>query len=175
MPTQEEATLLTQAEQTSLGAEPESKPVQEAQVEQGPTAKEMAAAEEQNALRQKALSEQLQRQMEAAAKPEEPPMVSIAAEGIDALHAAIQARSNIPKEEYVPPPRTERQMTQLEAELAAGAAAQKRAQAQQDIANEARARAAAEERAKEGFTNPVYRPNDMVPDPIKGGMGPITQ
>ena len=145
-------------------------PAAETIVEQGPTAKEMAAAEEQNAARLKALTEQAQRAAETGVV-EEIPLVSVAAQGMDALHAAIQARSNRPAEPYIPPPRTARQMTQLQAELEAGARAQKRAQAQQDLANEARARAAAEEAAKNGFTTPVYRPNDVVPDPTIPAVG----
>ena len=149
-----------------------NKPAQETIAEQGPTAKEMAAAEEQNAARRKALIERQQRMAEAGVV-DDVPLVSVAAQGMDALHPAIQARSNIPVEPYIPPPRTERQMTQLEAELAAGRRAQQRAQAQQDIANEARARAAAEEAAKNGFTTPVYRPNDVVPDPTIPATGGV--
>jgi hypothetical protein len=141
-----------------------------------PTAKEMAAAEEANAARAAGIirrqQEQLSAQVEADARPT---VIEAAAGGIDALHAAIMANSQRPVPEYVPPPRTTRQMTQLEQELEAGRRTQLRAKEQQQLAQEARARASAAEAAKEGFTTPVYRPNNMVPDPMTGKPGPITE
>lgn len=143
----------------------EAKPVEEVQ-DTGPTAKQMALAEEQNALRTKLLAEQA----DAPPPAEPPPLIGLAAQGMDALHDALRAHSQQPTQEYIPPPRTARQMTVLEEELEAGRRAGERAREQQLAANEARAKAAAEERAKEGFTVPVYRPNDVVPNPT-GGMG----
>lgn len=68
--------------------------------------------------------------------------------------------------EYVPPPRTARQMSALEEELEAGRRAQAKAEAQQASrpVNPA-------EPVKEGFTTPVYRPGDAVPDPVTGKLG----
>lgn len=131
------------------------------------TAKQMAAAEELNAAREAALT--AQRQQEPA--PEPPPLIEVAAQGMDALHEALRQHGNRPVPEYVPPARTERQMKALEEELEAGRRAGERAAAQDRAAKEARAaQAAADARQKEGFTTPVYRPNDVVPHPL-GGMG----
>lgn len=138
----------------------------------GPTAKEMAAAEEANVARLRALTEQQQRQAEPVAP--EPTIIGLAAQGMDVLHDAIRARSQQPTHpEYVPPPRTPRQMEALQEELEAGRKAQARAEEQQKVAQQARAQQAhAEAIAKEGFTTPVHRPGDMVPDPtVPAGAG----
>lgn len=134
----------------------------------GPTAKEMATAEEQNAARVKAIIAKQQEEAEAA-QTAEVSIIGLAAQGREALLEGLrqhQQRAKPP--EYIPPPRTGRQMSQLEAELAAGRRTQQRAAAQ------AAARPVPPKDVSEGFTTPVYRPNDMVPDPIKGGMGPIS-
>lgn len=130
------------------------------------TAKMMAAAEEQNAARAKAISDAQQKPPE----PEQTPMIELAAKGIDALHEALRQHGNRPVKEYTPPPRTQKQMQALQEELEAGRRARDRAKEQAAVAAEARAKAAASDRAKEGFTTPVYRPNDVVPHPL-GGMG----
>jgi len=160
-----ETTMPSAEEQTVLSTEQmKAEAVQEPT---GPTAKEMAAAEEANAARAAAIirrqQEQVQRDME-----ERPTLIGVAAQGMDALHEAIRAANAAPVVEYVPPPRTERQMAQLEAELNAGRAAQLRAQAQQ--AN----RPPPPKDPNEGFTTPVHRPDDMVPHPL-GGLKPIVQ
>lgn len=141
----------------------------------GPTAKEMAAAEEVNAARNKARIER--EQVLAEGKPEGPTLIEVAAQGMDALHQAIQLRSQEKAPEYVPPPRTERQMTALQEELEAGRRTQQRAEAQQ-----ASRPVEKTDVGKEGFTTPVYRPDNMVPDPMLGlgaqGVGvhrPITE
>lgn len=135
------------------------------------TAKEMAAQEEENVARAYKI---IQRQQEMLARQAEedsrPTMIEAAAGGIDSLHEAMRRASEVKPIEYIPPPRTERQMTALEQELEAGRKAVERNKAQQAISQEARARAAAEERAKEGFTTPVHRPADAVPNPL-GGVG----
>lgn len=140
-----------------------------------PTAKELAAAEEENLARAKAIIDrqqaQLQREVESA---ERPTLIEVAAQGMDALHAAVLANSQAKVPDYVPPPRTERQMSQLEAELAAGRKAQQRHEAAAKINAEARAREEAKDRLKEGYTTPVHRPADMVPHPL-GGLKPIQQ
>jgi hypothetical protein len=145
-------------------------------VQSGPTAKEMAAVEEINAVRNKARIEREQALAEGAAK-EQPTLIEVAAQGMDALHAAIQARSQEVPPPYTPPPRTERQMSQLKEELEAGRKTQQRAEAQQASRPVEKA-----DVGKEGFTTPVYRPDNMVPDPMLGlgaqGVGvhrPITE
>lgn len=133
------------------------------EVASGPTAKEMAAAEELNQVRSLKLAE-----LAAAPPPSEPvPIADVAARGYDALHEAFRKHNenNKPKE-YVPPPRTDRQMAALQEELEAGRRTQQRAEAQQ-----AASRPAPTDLNKEGFTTPVYRPNDVVPDPVTGKLG----
>lgn len=145
------------------------------EVQTGPTAKEMAAAEEANLARAKAIIDRQQEQAAAqAGEDTRPTLIGLAAQGMDALHDAIRAASEVNPEPYIPPPRTERQMTQLEQELEAGRRAGLRAAEQAEIGRVARARQTAEDKAKEGFTTPVYRPDDMVPDPMTGKMGPIS-
>lgn len=130
------------------------------------TAKQMAEAEEINATRLRALTEQRQLPPE----PEPVPIIQLAAQGMDALHEALRQHSNREPPVYVPPPRTNRQMTALEEELEAGRKRVEANEAHSQMAAEMRAKAAAEERAKEGFTTPVHRPGDTVPNPM-GGMG----
>lgn len=127
------------------------------------TAKQMAAAEEINALRAKQLSDAQQEGPDHAAVP----IADLAARGYDALHQAREAhRAKAARAApYVPPPRTDRQMSVLEEELQAGARAVERNRAQQ-----AASRPAPADPRKEGFTTPVYRPGDVVPDPIAKGM-----
>lgn len=138
-------------------------PTQPQNVPAGPTAKEMAAAEEANALRVK---QRIEREQTQAEPVPEQNILSLAAQGMDVLHEAIRRHSNQPTHpDYAPPPRTPRQMEALREELEAGARASARAKEQQLIAQAARAKAAAEDRAKEGFTTPVHRPGDVVPDP----------
>jgi hypothetical protein len=142
----------------------------EAEAQIGPTAKEMAAVEELNSARIKA---QVARDQEAAeAKAQEPvSIIGLAAQGREVLLDQLRQHAERTKpKEYVPPPRTARQMSQLEEELEAGRRSQARAQAQYDARPVEKA-----DLNKEGFTSPVYRPNDMVPDPIRGGMGAISR
>lgn len=151
--------------------QPEDQPEETQAAPNELTAKEMAAAEEENVARAYKI---IQRQQEMLARQIEddsrPTMIEAAAGGIDALHEAMRKASEVKPIEYVPPPRTERQMTALEQELEAGRKAVERNKAQQAIAQEARARAQAEERVKEGFMTPVHRPADAVPNP-RGGIG----
>lgn len=144
-----------------------AEPVKE-EVQAGPTAKEMAQVEEINAARNKARIER--EQALAEAKPEGPTLIEVAAQGMDALHQAIQLRSQEMPPPYVPPARTERQMAQLQEELDAGRRTQQRAEAQQASRPVEKA-----DVGKEGFTTPVYRPDNMVPDPTTGKMGAITE
>lgn len=142
----------------------QEKPPEEALAPTELTAKQMAAAEEVNQLRERKLIEQ----RNAEADPEQVSIIGLAAQGRDVLLEQLRqhAERNKPKE-YVPPPRTERQMSALEEELAAGARAVQRNAAQQA------ARLPPPQDPKEGFTTPVYRPNDMVPDPMTGKLGGI--
>lgn len=149
-----------QTEQVSAALSVE--PIQE---QTGPTAKEMAAAEEANAARVKAIIDKQQQEAEAA-KTEQISIIGLAAQGREALLEGLrqhQMRSKPP--EYIPPPRTERQMSQLEAELEAGRRTQQRAAAQ------AAARPVPPKDVSEGFTTPVYRPGDVVPDPTIPAAG----
>lgn len=140
---------------------------EQAPAQENPTAKQMALAEEQNQLRERALMDQ--RERAAQPKEEEPNILGLAAQGMDVLHEAIRKHSNQPTHpDYVPPARTPRQMTALQEELEAGRQAQQRAQAQQDSRPPP-----TEDRVKEGFTTPVYRPDNLVPDPtIPATSGP---
>lgn len=143
----------------------QTEPTKEAPEEQiGPTAKEMAAAEEANSLRMRQLAAQ------AEAPPPEPavPIADLAARGYDALHEAFKKHNEnaAKKKEYIPPPRTERQMSALQEELEAGRKTQQKAEAQQRASQPEKVDA-----NKEGFTTPVYRPGDMVPDPTIPAKG----
>jgi len=122
-----------------------------------PTAKAMAAAEEQNAARLAALS---RKQQELAEEAEREPVsiIGLAAQGREALLDGLRQHSERAKPvEYIPPPRTARQMAQLEAELGAGRKVQQKAAEQQAH------RPAPERDRNEGLTTPVHRPNDFVP------------
>lgn len=144
-------------------AEPEQSPEKTPEVLAGPTAKEMAAAEEQNGARLKAQSRLQEEQAERDNQPEVN-IIGLAAKGREYLLEEMRKHQerNKPKE-YIPPPRTERQMSALQEELEAGRKSQQKAEAQQASRPIEKA-----DVSKEGFTTPVYRPNDMVPDPMLG-------
>lgn len=130
----------------------------EAQAEQNePTAKALAQAEEANIARALALSRK--NQEEAAAAGQEPvSIIGLAAQGREALLDGLRQHNERAKPvEYIPPPRTPRQMAQLEAELAAGRKTQQRA------AEQLAHRPAPERDRNEGLTTPVHRPGDFVP------------
>lgn len=158
--------------QQSPEASPEpTQPMPEAP--QGPTAKQMAAMEELNQVRALRLAQQ-------AAEPPPPPspnITDVVSKGYDALHEQFRLHNERSKpKEYIPPPRTARQMSALEEELEAGRRAGERARAQQEESNRLKALQQAAEAAKEGFTTPVYRPPNAVPDPMTpaaaGGVAP---
>ena len=124
----------------------------------GPTAKELAAAEEANQARALRIAAQ---QQEAPA-PAPVNIREVAARGYDALQEQFRRHNeNSKPKEYTPPPRTDRQMSALQEELEAGA---RRVAA--TVAQQAAALPNTTDLRKEGFTTPVYRPNDVVPDPI---------
>lgn len=133
-----------------------------------PTAKQMAEEEAINAERARKLIE-LRNNEKAQADAPEVTLIEVASRGYDALHEAFARHNETSKpKEYVPPPRTPRQMSVLQEELEAGRQAQARAQAQLD------ARPPPERDPNEGFTNPVYRPGTVVPDPtLPGTAGAI--
>lgn len=145
---------------------PETPPPSAAEVSE-PTAKQLAAAEETNQLRALKLAEQ----RNAPPEPEAVRTSDVAARGYDALHEQFRQHNEKQKhkKEYVPPPRTPNQMSRLQEELEAGARSVARAQAQQDAARQAAAASQEPPPANEGFTTPVYRPNDVVPDPMLTG------
>jgi hypothetical protein len=130
----------------------------------GLTAKQMAAAEEINSLRAKQLADQANQEPPAPMVP----IAEVAARGYEALQEAFKRHNENreKKKEYIPPPRTLRQMSQLEEELEAGRRSQQRAEAQK-LASQP----APTDLNKEGFTTPVYRPGDVVPDPTIPARG----
>lgn len=73
---------------------------------------------------------------------------------LEELHERIRAHRQ-PKPAYVPPPRTERQQAQLEAEMAAGRRSTERAEARQAF------RPPPQRDRTEGTNNPVKRPGDV--------------
>lgn len=87
-------------------------------------------------------------------------LAAIASQGREALLDAMRKHTEKKPPPYVPPPMTERQLSRREEELEAGRRAVARAQAQQ-----AARPVQKEDRVKEGFTTPVYRPDNAVPDP----------
>jgi hypothetical protein len=159
-PAQVEISVHTQEKSMEASQE---KNTQEAPVATELTAKQMAAAEEANAVRSQKLVEQQQAPPPAPAVP----IADVAARGYDALHEAFRRHNeNSKPKEYVPPPRTPRQMAALEEELEAGRRSQAKAQAQFDTRPVPKVEA-----SKEGFTTPVYRPGESVPDPVTGKLG----
>jgi hypothetical protein len=127
------------------------------------TSKQLAAAEEENAVRARKLIE-LQNAQGTEAEPVS--VIGLAAQGREALLEGLRQHAERSKpKEYVPPPRTERQMSALEEELEAGRKAQQKAEAQQA------SRPVPARDPAEGSSVPVYRPGDMVPDPVSGKLG----
>jgi histidinol dehydrogenase len=140
----------------------EDKPSEMIERPTGLTAKQMAEQEELNAARmQKMIAAQ---QDSPASEPVK--IAEVASRGYDALHEQFRRHNEMSKPKpYVPPPRTQRQMDALREEMEAGAKTSARAAEQL-----AAAKPVKPDGNKEGFTTPVYRPNNVVPDPIRGGM-----
>lgn len=86
-------------------------------------------------------------------------IAGLASQGRDALVEKLREHmvKSAPKE-YVPPERTERQMSQTEREMEAGRKAVARAAAQQA------ARPQPQREASDGYTVPAFRPADHVPN-----------
>lgn len=120
------------------------------------TAKQMAEEEATNAQRARDLVALHN------AEPAAPDvtLIEVAARGYDALNEAYAKHNAVKPKEYVPPPRTPRQMANLQEELEAGRRAQQRAEA-----HYAANRPPPPDPVKEGFNTVVYRPGDSVPDP----------
>lgn len=87
-------------------------------------------------------------------------IAGLAAQGREALLDALRKHAEKPKPVYTPPAMTERQLSLREEELEAGRRAVARHAAQQAARPQP-----VEDRVKEGFTTPVYRPGDVRPDP----------
>jgi hypothetical protein len=118
----------------------------------GPTAKQMAEAEERAGSVAKAQTE---------AKQEEPlKLINVASKGRDALSEAFAAHNAKAKARpaYKPPPMTERQLAVRAEEMEAGRKVQQKAEA-----SIAAGRVRKPDPVKEGFTTPVYRPGEFVP------------
>lgn len=100
---------------------------------------------------------------EDASPVESSQLAAVAAKGRDHLlermrdHARKTAAN---KEAYVPPPITEAQKTKRDEELEAGRRAQAKHQAQWD------SRPVPKRDPTEGVATPVFRPGDVVPDPV---------
>jgi len=135
----------------------------------GPSAKDLAAAEEQQAAAMLAASRAAQEQAEAAGptREEEPevPLVSLAAQGREALLEALRKHQErqAAKPAYKPPPMTDAQRARLEEEMAAG----RRVQARHEAQLAARPPRIADPR--DGTSVPVHRPGEVVPDPKASG------
>ena len=124
-----------------------------------PTAKALAQAEEANSARLVALARRQHEEAEAA-KQEPVSIIGLAAQGREALLEGLRQHAEHSKPpEYIPPPRTARQMAQLEAELSAGR------RVQQKAAEQLAHRPAPERDRNEGLSTPVHRPGSLVPDP----------
>jgi hypothetical protein len=126
------------------------------------------AAQAEAVAKAKAIDEQVAAAMEGRPTSHEPvhvpepevSLASIASQGREALLDAMRRHSENKPPPYVPPAMTERQLSRREEEMEAGRRAVARAQAQQ-----ATRPVPTEDRVKEGFTTPVYRPDNAVPDP----------
>lgn len=136
----------------------QEQPTQADQGAFGLSAKELAAAEEARSAQLKQATDK--EQAEAATANQEPvSIIGLAAQGREVLLDALRRHNERAKpKEYVPPARTARQQETLEAELAAGRRTQEKAEAQQA------SRPPPEKSRNEGFTTPVHRPGDFVPN-----------
>jgi hypothetical protein len=119
----------------------------------------LAELEAENAERARRL---IQKRNDEAARAAEQPIsiMGLAAQGREALAEGMRRHRERTKPiETPPPPMTERQMTATQLEIEAGRRTQARHAAQQAH------RPVPKKDPNEGFTTPVYRPGDVVPDP----------
>lgn len=98
---------------------------------------------------------------EAGEEMERTTIIGAAAQGREFLLARLRQHSDKPKEVYVPPPMSARQLEKLELEMAAGKRAVERAEAQ----NTNRPVPPRDPR-EPGPSTPVHRPGNIVPDPL---------
>jgi hypothetical protein len=127
--------------------------------------KNREAADREEALQAQAIAQvkALNDAAEGKAGAEPLSLLTVAASGRDKLADAFKEHNRKVaenKKEYVPPAMTARQLANREEEFAAGRAASERAAAQ--LAS----RPQPKTDLKEGFTSPMYRPGDAVPDPM---------
>lgn len=128
----------------------------------GPTAKQMAAVEEANAKR--LIDQGHADEARALAAEWKPPNLrDLAAKGRDALAQGL--RQQPPKPAYVPPQMTDRQKTQLQEEMEAGAKRVRDAEARKIVAGHPTLPPPRDN--NEGLTTPVYRPGEHVPGMAK--------
>lgn len=126
-------------------------------------AKAAAAAEERRMAELLAQSRKQQEDPATVATPaENESLVSVMAKGREHLMQRMREHmeaEKAKKEAYKPPPMTDRQRANLEAEMAAGRRAQER------HAAAAAARPVPPRDPSEGTSTPVHRPGNLVPDP----------
>lgn len=130
--------------------------------QKGPSAKEQAMMEERNAavrLKQARADEESETVRSTPMSEPEGDLASIASQGMEYLHRKMREHAAKPKPVYVPPPITEGMAIRIREEQEAGARAVAKHAAQQS------ARPQPVKDQRDGFTNPVYRPDDVVPDP----------
>jgi hypothetical protein len=101
---------------------------------------------------------------EKAEQAEEEPLVSVAARGREYLMEKMREHAEKSKKaEYVPPPMTDRMRANINAEMEAGRRAQAKHEAQQA------SRPVPVKEKWDGSNTKVYRPGDVVPDPMASG------
>lgn len=134
----------------------------EPEVQIGPTAKQMAAVEEENAKRMidQIKADQL-RAEQADYKAE--PLINLATKGRQALEDAMRSQraKEAAKPAYVPPPMTDRQKTALQEEMEAGRKRVELAEAQKVRAGHPTLPPPRDN--NEGLNTPVYRDGEHVP------------
>lgn len=136
-------------------------PTEPAPEASGLTDKQQAQLEENAAA--EAFATRRREEAVAEERKDEPvSILNLAGKGHDALHEAMRRanEANKPKP-YTPPAMTERQLSAREEELEAGRRAV--AKATEQFANRPQP---PKPTVKDGFTTPVHRPNDVVPDPL---------
>jgi hypothetical protein len=129
----------------------------------GVDVKSEAAAEERRTAELIAKSREMQEEPAEAQPAQDESLVSIMAQGREHLMERMRAHAReaeAKKQAYKPPPLTERQLSALEEEQAAGRRARERHE--RELAN--RPPPPAKEKW-DGSNTPVFRPDSIVPDP----------
>lgn len=132
------------------------------------TARQMAELEAVAAQRARDLLDRQNAMAERAKEEQQVSIIGLAAQGREALLEGMRKHAERAKPPpYVPPPMTERMMTRTQQEMEAGRRVSERAAAQEA------SRKQPPKDLKEGFTTPVYRPGNLVPDPtLPATVGP---